>query len=136
MTIGDGKHPRAGILFVLATKWIVKSIDPIMDNQWQKPLLENLECMQMKDIDAINQIDFENYQIVLIIGVHSHADLYESKRQIQMKTNAKIIMLYIPCCKGIPRQLRNHKPIIDKLDDAIPSSKNRVLVWKFGFETK
>lgn len=55
MIIGDGKHPRAGILFALDTKWHVVSIDPIMDEKWvnrtqlcfiNQQILKNLLCEQ------------------------------------------------------------------------------------------
>jgi len=141
LTIGDGKHPRAGILFALATKWKVISIDPIMDDKWLANtehnfghLLPNLECVAAKANDIINEIDFTKYDYVVMIGVHTHADMYDAKRMItKKKFDTKLLILYIPCCKGIPRQFNNTKPIVDTNDSVIPSTKNRIIIWKINW---
>jgi len=148
LAVGDGKHPRAGILFALATKWAVISIDPIMDVKWvEQPehaeianetdnfskLLPNLKCVANTDNEVINEINFNKYEYVVIIGVHTHANMAHVKNTItKKKRDAKILLLYVPCCKGIPKEFNKTNRTIDLNDEAIPTDKNRVIVWKFN----
>jgi hypothetical protein len=139
LAVGDGKHPRSGILFALATKWHVISIDPIMDNKWlnqYKSVITNLECKQATANDVISTIDFAGYQYVIMVGVHSHANMFEAKRMImKKKSDTKLLLLHMPCCKKIPIQFNNIKPIVDVHDIIIPSIKNRILMWQFNWFT-
>lgn len=137
LAIGDGKQPRAGILFALSTKWNVISIDPIMDDKWltfHQENLPNLKCVKATATVAIDNIDFNKYACVVIVGVHSHADMFEVKKEVSKKSDARILIIYIPCCKGIPRQFNKNNLVIDKYDPSIPSTKNRLLIWDYPTE--
>lgn len=101
---GDGHQPRSGYLLSLATPWMVYSIDPEMEQNWlTQTYLPNLTCHRsvMEDFDlSVCQDKF-----VVIVGVHSHADLNELWNRLNDVAHTRVA-LSIPCCGHVEHEVQ------------------------------
>lgn len=152
LIVGDGLGPKTGILFAAKTKWCVHSIDPIMHEKWiREPqsgtiqvlrpgfagLVPNLTCHRalVEDVDDSLFNANPNIKAIIIIGVHSHADLNNLWLKTIAKFNQKpIFLLSIPCCKGYEHYVKNVDPILNITDTGIPSLKNQVMAWHHNWQ--
>jgi hypothetical protein len=125
VSVGDGRSPRTAALFAFKTKWNCISIDPGMDKtkipMWEKKI-QRLMCIPLK----IEDIKPMCYERVVIVAVHSHADMRNTLNSIQGNTERSLVA--IPCCfqwgKGFVKPYREYN------DSGIWSPKNRVKVWR------
>ncbi|XWV25159.1 hypothetical protein QJ856_gp0613 [Tupanvirus deep ocean] len=140
--VADGIAPRTGILLAKLTKWNVHSIDPIMGNTWIKNgenslLLPNLVCHKamLEVIDESIISSMSNIDAVVVVGVHSHADLNSFWLKLKAQVPGKpIFLLSIPCCKEFEHYIKDTPPLFDIEDVGIPSPKNRVMAWTHNWK--
>lgn len=68
-----------------------------------------------------------------MVGVHSHGDLYEIRRNIIKRyRDVKLLMLSIPCCKGMHKKFMESSDFVTD-DLMIPSTKNTIYAWKYNW---
>src|SRR5439155_25131412 len=128
LVIADGISPKTGILFALNTNWNIHVIDPIMDDKWVngkfKNIIPNMVCYRNK-IEEIDDNIFKNnigFEKLIIIGVHSHANLNLLWEKIIYNfPQVSIFLLSIPCCNGFEHYVKKQDPFINIIDYAIPS---------------
>ena len=136
--IGDGIAPKTGILFALNDdEWKVYVIDPLISNEWTNGIYSkyfpNMQCYPNKIEEVIFSInnDLKNQDVVVVVGVHSHANLSMVwEYLIKNNTELPLALLSIPCCGGVEHFIKSRDPFLDKVDEGIPSEKNRVMIWK------
>ena len=124
VSVGDGRSPRTAALFAFKTKWNCISIDPGMDKtkipMWESAI-KRLTCIPY----PIEDVDPMYFEKVVIVAVHSHADMGNTLKAIQGKERS---LVAVPCCfqwgKGFIKPYREYN------DSGIWSPKNRVKVWK------
>lgn len=117
VSVGDGNTPRTAGLFAFLTKWECISVDPLMKNEdWDVKRLTTYKS-------RIEELDLE-YKNVIILGVHSHADMKATLDHI--KGTASRSMLSIPCC--VPYNYI--EPDLIYNDYGIWSPKNEVRIWR------
>jgi hypothetical protein len=118
--IGDGHTPRTAALFAFRTAWACYSIDPklrkiVWDIKRLIPYDERIE-------DVI--LDLRYFDQVIMLQVHSHADLATSLENIKAK---RMHVVAIPCC--IPMEIPG-RYYIGYEDMSIWSPENTVKVWR------
>lgn len=121
VSVGDGRTPRTASLFAFRTKWNCVSIDPNLKVEkilfWESNI-QRLKCIpkQVEEVDL-------NFEKVVIVAVHSHANLQSTLSHIRGKVRS---LVAIPCCISY-----NHatKPK-EYQDSGIWSPKNTVKVWR------
>lgn len=123
LCVADGMRPQTGTLFAIKTKWQVYSIDPLMNSEYKHDYA-NLHCVSSLVEDC--HFDFEKYELVVVIGVHSHANLDDL--WIKIGENKKFL-LSIPCCGGIVHTVEGVEPVFDLFDGGIYSPKKRVIAY-------
>lgn len=125
--LGDGNTPRTGYLFAMRHHCRVVSVDPIMQETWlTQPHLVNLHCIRGLSQDVV--ID-DTAELVIIIGVHSHADIQEFWARASA-LNKPVVCLSILCCKGTPQLVTDCEPVYNFQAPGILSEKNTVCVWE------
>lgn len=123
LCVGDGNRPQTGTLFAITNcKWNIYSIDPIMDDKYQHSF-PNLHCVSALIEDC--SFDYSKYDLVIIVGVHSHANLNNLWNSIQ----AKKILVTLPCCGSFVHTLADVRPVIEEYDIGIISPKNKVFCY-------
>lgn len=127
----DGKGPKTGYVLSMRTKWDILSIDPIMGDEYINRfngMPETLTCYK----DYIENVDFEslsfNYDIIVVIGVHSHAN-NDNIYQRLLQLNTKYLLLSVPCCGGFQHIVSGVEPNIIIKDIQILSPKNKLYIW-------
>lgn len=129
LVVADGMNPKTGILLSVKTEWNVISIDPILKEKWvNNKIIPNLSCYNDLVENVIDSILIENENVdqVVIVGVHSHANL----NNVWKKIDKKKFCLSIPCCAGYEHYIKDHEPIFCVQDMGIPSPKNFVYGWE------
>lgn len=121
VSVGDGRTPRTAALFAFRTKWQCVSVDPLLkveNIKYWEDNIQQLMCIPqyVEDIDL-------NYDKVVIVAVHSHANLQKTLEHVRGKTRS---LVAIPCCKPYNHEIRP----IEYRDAGIWSPKNLVKVWK------
>ena len=122
VSVGDGKTPRTATLFAFRTNWQYVSIDPMLDKTkipvWESRI-QRLKCIASKveDVDLM-------YDKLIILAVHSHADLQETLQHVRGKVRS---LVAIPCCVPYSCGL---VPSKQYQDAGIWSPKNTVKVWR------
>lgn len=127
--VGDGHTPRTAALFAMRSKWQCYSIDPVLrPREWD---IRNLftEAKKVEDTTLV----LHEYDKVIVVAVHSHANLSTAWRRI--KPGCPVIA--IPCC--IPQNLivevspdvgaEKILPSFEYEDYGILSPKRTVKVW-------
>lgn len=134
LVVADGTSPKTGVLFALNFKWDTVVVDPIMYEDWTNGFLSdfipNMACYASKIETMLESINFNNRDAIIVVGVHSHANLnnlwnYISKDYSQVP----LALLSIPCCGNIEHYIKSKEPFLDFIDSGIPSVKNRVMLW-------
>jgi len=135
VSVGDGRSPRTAALFAFKTKWNCISIDPGLDvsktDMWESSI-KRLTCIPKKVEDILDYGPMY-FKKVVIVAVHSHADMGETLKTII--GNPLRSLVAIPCCFpwGSPTKNLDGKsfaPSTEYNDSGIWSPKNRVKVWK------
>jgi hypothetical protein len=121
VAVGDGHTPRTATLFAFRTNWKCISIDPGLNTKkipfWESKV-NRLTCIP-KYVENLNL----HFKKVLIVAVHSHANMQATLSHITGNVRS---MIAIPCCisyDGIP-------PTKEYIDSGIWSPKNRVKIWR------
>jgi len=122
ISVGDGHTPRTATLMAFRTNWKCISLDPGLDEKripiWESKV-DRLTCLK-KAVEDVN-MDFDK---VVILCVHSHADIHSTLDHIKGKSRA---LVGIPCCVSYDYEI---EPDYDYLDAGIWSPKNNVKVWR------
>lgn len=136
LVVADGSRPRTAALFATTTSWQVYSVDPQMSDEWivgpYKTIVPNLHCHDKKIEDVLELLlDIHSgVDAVVIVGVHSHADLNATYTNVCTSLpTTPVLLVSIPCCRGYAHYVENETPIINFTEPAIPSDKNVVLAW-------
>lgn|SRR3989338_1174117 len=135
--IADGKVPRTGILTLYSTKWNIIVTDPVMTDKWTHGEMKNyshrLKCFNSL-AENLCLPDINNCPLIVILAVHSHANLQSFHDRLSSKYNLPIITSSLPCCKGYVHTL-NQKPLLEFNDNGIFSVKNKILVYDYNVDT-
>ena len=140
LNVADGINPKTGHIFAGMTNWKVMSIDPLMKDIWIKDSRHsNLVCIKSL-IEDVDLTCVEEYSLVFIIAIHSHANIDKLwNTLLQYKT--PIICLSVPCCGGYVHKVEDVIPIKDIHDDSMLSDRpsvirsrkrsdmNNVIIW-------
>ncbi len=119
--IGEGKRPVVSYILSRITNWNIVTIDPILEPPID-PLTNVTICSKLDT--EVDISDHDQYDSVVIIGVHSHnqMDVFW-KKIIKPK-----ILIWIPCCQEISIP----DPFFYRETQSILSPKNKVWIWKKG----
>lgn len=99
LVVGDGKHPRTGVLFAMRSKWNVASVDP----ESVHPKTLGQTTIKRYTVDRLSvypcpvqnvDLDFTGKTLV-IVGVHSHARNSDILRGVRFD---KATLINMPCC--------------------------------------
>ena len=133
INVGDGKNPKSAIVFSALTRWKVLSVDPLMEENWINQIeFDNLKCISSFVEGLIfDQICSQIVDLIIIVGVHCHADLNSFFHKISSSLHLPTLLYSIPCC--IPEfQNLDFPPRLDFKDQGIISKKNQVFIWAKG----
>jgi hypothetical protein len=132
VAVGNGCSPRTAATFAYRTAWNCWSVDPRMLavsphkpclSSYRHPRIDRLWISPTTIEDAAIKCDPTDR--VLVVAVHSHADLPAA---VELFLDAQeVAVIAIPCC--IEQRLKR-LPDIEYIDDGILSPKNLVKVWK------
>jgi len=118
--VGDGHTPRTAALFAFRSAWQVTSIDPrLREVHWN---IERLMCYRSK-IEDMN-LEYEQYDHVIIVCVHSHATISACLKHIHAPCRSVVAM---ECC--IPLDIPGI-PYTGFVDTDVWSPKNTIKVWE------
>jgi hypothetical protein len=126
MCVGDGRLPQSAYLFATTTNWQVLAIDPALEEEWvEDTTVPSLKCLAklVEDVD----IDFKLYSRVIIVAVHSHADLDALWQRIAV--NIEKIALSVPCCQGFVQHVAGVPPVHHFREVEMQTEKNEVFMW-------
>lgn len=118
--VGEGKFPKISMLLSkLKPEWDIISIDPIIP----KDAKYDCNVTFISDYDYnVSLDDQNNFENIVIIGVHSHNDMKNFYKKI---TVDKKVLVVIPCC--VPVRLKSPQHSFECT--GIVSAKNKVLIW-------
>ena len=118
ISVGDGCTPRTAALFAFRSNFDCVSLDPNLKREktWSK--IDRLTLIKSK----VEDVDLE-YEKVLILAVHSHAQMKEILNHVHAKQRS---LIAIPCCVAYD----DFEPDIEYRDARIWSPKNRVKIWE------
>jgi hypothetical protein len=119
VAVGDGHTPRTGALFAFRTAWKCYSVDPVLRMRDYK--IDRLKLINKK-IEDIQPIVGDK---MVVVAVHSHADLREVEKKV-ISTTGNRSFISIPCCV---KQELDYIKDYEYTDRGIWSSKNIVKVW-------
>lgn len=143
-SVGDGKKPRTGATFRLLTKAKhVYSIDPATDLNWLNVTLNELYHVKLRDYtafdckveDLVLPASLNEGKNVLILGVHSHAQISESIKKLTCGAKS-VSIFWMPCCNQIEKKYLDKEYIakcekfVTYDDEEVWSAKNQVYIWK------
>ena len=122
--VGDGHTPRTATLFAFRTKWNCISLDPELRQDkiplWESSI-QHLKCIPKK----VEEVDLNFENNVLIVAVHSHANMMAILDHIKSPVRS---MIAIECCISYNHPNIEPKPVYR--DSGIWAPKNLVKVWK------
>lgn len=128
--IADGTKPRTGVMLLYSTKWDIIVTDPVMEKQWLgNKYDERLTCFNELSQDLHLKGPSRGTEMVIVIGVHSHADYSEFHKRLVDFYDVPLLMVSIPCCKGFVHTIDELEPLITVEEHGIFSPKNKVLVY-------
>lgn len=118
IVVGDGNTPRTAALFAARSKWDCYSVDPRLKDK-HYPIKRLTTCRV-----PIESFTMKTDNPVIIVAVHSHAELEVAIENIQSPKRAVVA---IPCCKK--QDIKAKRPDIEYFDFGIASPQNKVKVW-------
>lgn len=117
--VADGTTPRTGATFAFRSAWNVYSVDPLMRCGTQRwAAIKRLTTVPTK----IEEFSLEA-ESVIVVAVHSHANLKASVAGIKAK---RLAVVAIPCCVNLTLDT---KPDITYQDKGIISPCRTVKIW-------
>ncbi len=120
VVVGDGCTPRTGATFAFRTKWDVHSVDPVLRMK-DYPEISRLRIHRCR----VEETTFESPYPTLIVAVHSHATLDNSRLSVKAPKVAAIAM---PCC--VPLVLNGQDPDLEYEDYGVLSPKRTIKLWR------
>lgn len=117
--VGDGHTPRTGATFAFRTAWTVASVDPML-----RKTQYNIQRLTVHGCPIEDFHGMYCHKRVLIVAVHSHANLWRASRAFQA---LRMDIIAIPCC--VPQRLKV-APTRSYRDPHILSEKNEILIWE------
>ena len=94
-----------------------------MSDKWTKnSMQDNLVCI--KDVIENISFDFSFYDLVIVVGVHSHFDLNNYWKNIDQKK----IFLSVPCCGGFNHRV-DREADFEFHENGIFSKMNTIIIW-------
>ncbi len=125
---GDGATPRTGATAAMRSRWRVFSIDPrLRSHDPQDHGIEGLTVLRMRAEGAPVEQLADEASLVVILAVHSHADLRPMVDRIHVDT--PLLVVALPCCIDLEA---GWAPAHDYRDPDIHCEHNRVVVWHRG----
>jgi len=126
VAVGDGVSPRTAATFAFRTAWQCHSVDPkLRGGKWYNPIRRNkLQRVTLWTMPVEKMVSWKPVEHLVIVAVHSHADLREAVRALPAK---HVGVVAIECC--VPQEL-DRAPDIQYEDFGILSPKRTVKVWK------
>lgn len=119
ISVEDGSTPRTAALFAVRTAWQCIAIDPRLRT---KPDWNSIDRLTIYS-QPIEECHFITNGPVVLVGVHSHANLRAS---VQAITSPRLAIVAIPCC--VPLTL-DTEPDVMYSDYGIASPERTVKVW-------
>jgi hypothetical protein len=121
--VGDGKHPRTGMMFAYRSAWNVISIDPSMDSKWPiQREVNRLTCYKF-NVESLLFLHGKGEQVIVVLP-HSHATIPAVLSSISAP-NLHIISM--PCC--VKHDLSWMEPTVEYIDEGVWSPRNTIKVW-------
>lgn len=118
--VADGTTPRTGATFALRSAWTVYSIDPLMRGGTQRwSAIKRLTTIPTR----IEEFTFQADRVI-VVAVHSHADLRKSVAGIKAR---ELAVVAIPCCVNLDLDV---KPTRVYQDKGIISPCRTVKIWE------
>jgi hypothetical protein len=135
IVVGDGARPRTACTISFNTQWTAVSIDPLLQNL-KTELIEKLSKVKRLKYYPykIEEINFDtilnnvsDYEYIIIIHPHSHADLNYSIGKIKrsLKPDHKVLAISMSCC--VPDNYA--RMCLSFIDKNIHSPKNRINIY-------
>jgi hypothetical protein len=122
--VGDGCTPRTAATFAFRSRWTCWSIDP-------KLKMHNVKALNKRAADRVfcRSVRIEDFELlaadkVVIVSVHSHANLMEARKSV---SGNDVAVIAIPCCVA---QDLDRAPDVEYRDGGILSPCNLVKVWQ------
>lgn len=132
--VGDGRSPRTGAMFAYRTRWDCISVDPQLKQKDSYREIQRLRVVTSKIEDFPSQgISLEDRSVVLV-AVHSHADLTKAVQVVEEMGAYIMGIVAIPCCT--PQNLDQYyleglySEVAYYQDWGIWSPQRTVKVWK------
>ena len=125
VAVGDGSSPRTAATFAYRTRWQCFSIDPQLGNKTKWNEIQRLKLYKNKIEEHIpKDFGITRDTVVVLVLVHSHADIEQSVKRVMPCKNLNIIAM--PCC--FPQTLEY--TLTDMYDDwGVHSPHRTVKVW-------
>ncbi|AYV80432.1 MAG: hypothetical protein Harvfovirus1_57 [Harvfovirus sp.] len=125
--VGDGIGPATGYLIAATTLWQTLSVDPEMRDEWiQDSKIPNLRCIRSNIEDAV--LPETKMDLCIVVSVHGHADFNVLWKRL-LPLHARVIAVSIPCCPGFVHHVLDVEPVLQFVENEIPSPMRKVLVW-------
>jgi hypothetical protein len=120
--IGEGTTPRISwILGKLHPEWDIVSIDPLIR------AMGSTDVTYIADYDYnVDISDYQAYENVVIIGIHSHNKMRDFYENIQSKNKLLIAM---PCCVKLRIPSSHAKPTYNFICPGVFSGCNRIFIY-------
>lgn len=133
--VGDGNTPRTATTLAFRTAWSCYSVDPRLKQDTCESagtwLVKTTADGPFKPIERLIAVRkrIQDWSLVssgtvVLVAVHSHADLQEARAVIWAP---RVHVIAIPCCKL--QELGDRKPDLVYEDYGIWSPQNKVKIW-------
>lgn len=120
IAVGDGTRPRTAVTFALRSAWTAISVDPALRTHGPWHFVDRLVVRP----EHIETFRLETSDPVIVVAVHSHADLKASVASV--RGTGQVAVIAISCC--VPLTL-DVPPDLAYSDWGIWSPERTVKVW-------
>lgn len=141
ISVGDGRSPRTAGLFAYRSNWKCISIDPALSRgikeRWKS--IKRLGILPVKVEEVNFKALIKPSSRVIVVAVHSHADLDYTVRSVEAAGGYVEGVVAIPCCFSqdikplveTPTYTVRDFNMIDEYEDlGIWSDKRTIKIWK------
>lgn len=131
VVIGDGSTPRTGALFACMSKWLVVSIDPMLQARWCGPhSIQRLSAHKSTVGEFVQSHPQLNEPVdgVVIVSPHSHVPIDEIKSLVALCVPKPTLLSILPCC--VTQKFNEYTQVTTYRDAAILSPKNEIMVYE------
>lgn len=124
--IGEGNTPRVSyVLAHIRPEWDIISVDPELKTGYEYLTIPgNLKLQSILDTE-LDLSDQNDYDSVVIIGIHSHNNMKHFWNRIVRPK----LLITLPCC--VKTDLSD--PYLKVEHDGVLSAKNTIYIWKTDF---